>query len=107
MAELFDDLPQVGSGKVRPEGRARFREPSRDQVSLQACDLDSLIDADHPARMIWAYASQVDMSGFEAEVRVREGTPGMAQTSPHLLLALWLYGCVDGIGSARALARAC
>jgi hypothetical protein len=31
----------------------------------------------------------------------------MPQTSPHLLLALWLYATTDGVGSARALARAC
>jgi len=107
MAELFDDLPEQRSGKVRALGRARLREPVRDEVKLRAFDLDSLIDADHPARVIWAYASKVDMAAFEAGVRAREGTPGMPQTSPHLLLALWLYATADGIGSARALARAC
>jgi transposase len=58
-------------------------------------------------RVIWAYAAKVDMSAFEAAVRAREGTTGMPQTSPYLLLALWLYATTDGIGSARALARAC
>ncbi|HZZ33026.1 MAG TPA: transposase [Phenylobacterium sp.] len=107
MAELFDDLPEQASGKERSLGRARLREPVRDEVSLRAYDLDSLIEEDHPARVIWAYAVQVDMSAFEAAVRAREGTAGMPQTSPHLLLALWLYATTDGIGSARALARAC
>jgi transposase len=107
MSELFDDLPQQGSGKPRSLGRVRLREPVRDEVMLRAFDLDSLIDEDHPARVIWAYAVQVDMSDFEAGVRSREGTPGMPQTSPHLLLALWLYATTDGVGSARALARAC
>jgi transposase len=107
MAELFEDLAEQVSGKVKALGRARLREPVRDEVTLRAYDLDSLIDADHPARVIWAYASKVDMTAFEAGVRSREGTPGMAQTSPHLLLALWLYATTDGIGSARALARAC
>jgi len=107
MAELFDELPEQVSGKVRAQGRARLREPVRDAVSLRAYDLDSLIDEDHPARVIWAYAVKVDMSGFEAGVRSREGTAGMPQTSPHLLLALWLYATTDGVGSARALARAC
>jgi transposase len=107
MGELFEDLPEQVSGKVRAVGRARLREPVRDEVSLRAYDLDSLIDQDHPARVIWAYAAQVDMSGFEALVRSREGTAGMPQTSPHLLLALWLYATTDGVGSARALARAC
>lgn len=107
MAELFEDLPEGTSGKERPLGRARLRTPVRDDVRLQVFDLDSLIDEDHPARVIWAYAARVDMSAFEATVRAREGTVGMPQTSPHLLLALWLYATSDGIGSARALARAC
>lgn len=107
MDALFDDLPEQASGKARCFGRARLRVPVRDEVRLRAFDLDSLIDEDHPARLIWAYAIRVDMSDFEAEVRAREATPGMPQTSPHLLLALWLYATTDGIGSARALARAC
>lgn len=107
MSELFDDLPEQASGRVRGVGRARLREPVRDDVRLQAFELDGLIDAEHPARTIWAYAQRVDFSEFEARVRSREGTAGMPQTSPHLLLALWLYATADGIGSARALARAC
>lgn len=107
MAELFEDLPEGGPGKERPLGRARLRVPVRDDVRLQVFDLDSLIDEDHPVRVIWAYAAKVDMSAFEATVRAREGTAGAPQTSPHLLLALWLYATSDGIGSARALARAC
>lgn len=107
MAELFDELPEQRAAKARPLGRARLREPVRDEVRLRAYDLDSLIDADHPVRVIWASAAQVDMAAFEAGVRAREGTPGMPQTSPQLLLALWLYATTDGIGSGRALARAC
>lgn len=107
MAELFEDLPEREPVKERPLGRARLRVPVRDEISLQVVDLDSLIDEEHPVRVIWAYAAKVDMSSFEAEVRAREGTAGAPQTSPHLLLALWLYATSDGIGSARALARAC
>ncbi|HEX3729909.1 MAG TPA: transposase [Opitutaceae bacterium] len=84
-----------------------MREPKRDQFEMQVFDLDGLIDEDHPARVIWAYACKVDMSAFEAAVRSREGVAGAPQTSPHLLLALWLYATKDGIGSARALAQAC
>lgn len=104
--ELFDEV-EGGVGRSRWAGRVRYREPVRDQVTLEAFDLESLIDEAHPARVIWSYAQQVDMSGFEAQVRSREGTPGMPQTSPHLLLALWLYATSDGVGSARALARLC
>lgn len=84
-----------------------MREPVRDQVTLQVCDLESLVGEDHPVRLIWAYASRVDLTDFLLGVRSREGTPGMPQTSPHLLLALWLYATTRGVGSARELARLC
>jgi len=35
MDKLFDDLPERTSGKQRPLGRARLREPVRDEVRLQ------------------------------------------------------------------------
>jgi transposase len=36
-----------------------------------------------------------------------EGEAGRPATDPKLLLALWLYATVDGVGSARALDRLC
>ena len=107
MAELFDYSWRRDSPVAAASGRARLREPVRDEVTLQVCDLDALIGEDHPARLIWAYAARVDLSDFEAGVKAREGSPGMPQTSPHLLLALWLYATTRGIGSARELARLC
>ncbi len=109
MGELFDDLAEtVGPAKAAgAPGEARLRLPVRDEVKLEVCDLDALIDAEHRARLIWAYALRVDFSDFLAGVKAREGEPGMARTSPHLLLALWLYATSRGIGSARELARAC
>lgn len=107
MADLFGDLPEQERAERMLGGRARLREPRRDQFEMQVFDLDGLVDEDHPVRVIWAYARKVDMSDFEAAVRSREGVAGAPQTSPHLLLALWLYAVRDGVGSARALARAC
>ncbi len=107
MAELFDELPKQDVSKPQSGGQARLRTPVRDEVTLQVCDLDALIDEDHPARVIWAYASRVDFGDLIAAVKSREGLPGMPQTSPHLLLALWLYATTRGVGSARALAHLC
>jgi transposase len=109
MGELFGDLPEaVGpDADARPAGRARLRIPVRDEVLLQICEVDALIDEDHPARIIWAYAARVDLSDIEAAVGSRTGVAGMPQTSPHLLLALWLYATTRGVGSARYLAELC
>lgn len=109
MNGLFDDLPEVGARGpgARPAGKARLRVPVRDEVRLEAVELDALIDEAHAARLIWAYVERLDFSDFEAKVRSREGEPGMPQTSPRLLLALWLYATSDGVGSAREIERLC
>jgi transposase len=88
-------------------GEARLRVPVRNEVRLEAVDLEALIGEDHAARLIWAYVERLDFADFEAKVRSREGLPGMPQTSPRLLLALWLYATSDGVGSARDIERLC
>jgi transposase len=79
----------------------------RNQIELRAVDLESLIGADHPARVIWAYAERLDLRALEDRVRAREGLAGHPAIAPRLLLALWLYATSEGVGSARALARLC
>jgi len=36
-----------------------------------------------------------------------EGAPGRPPPDPAILLALWLYATIEGVGSARGLARLC
>jgi len=40
-------------------------------------------------------------------IKARAGEAGRDATDPQLLVALWLYACIRGIGSARELARRC
>src|SRR5262249_56375645 len=82
-------------------------EPVRDQIELRAVDLDSLIGADHSARLFWDYVRKLDLSAVEGAIKARVYTPGQAPPSPRLLLALWLYAGSEGVGSARTLARLC
>lgn len=103
---LFEELP-VQVGPVRPAGKPRLLEPVRDQVELRSMDIDSLIGEDHAARLIWAYAEQLDLRVLEDAIKAREGRPGHPAITPRLLLTLWLYATSDGVGSARALARLC
>ena len=105
--ELFDDLPEASGRRVAAAGIPRMREPVRDQIELRAVDLDSVIGADHAARVIWAYVEGLDLSDLEEAIAARAHTPGRAPASPRLLLALWLYGTSEGVGSARALERLC
>jgi transposase len=105
---LFEDLPELPSVRIESDsGKPRMREPERGQVELRAVDLDGLLALDHPARVIWRYVEQLDLSALEQAIRAREHTRGQAPASPRLLLALWLYATSEGVGSARALDRLC
>jgi transposase len=104
---LFGDLPENEPVKTEWAGAPRLREPVRDQVELRAVDLEALLPAEHPARVIWAYVEKLDLSALEERVQARAHGPGQSPPSPRLLLALWLYATTQGVGSARALARLC
>src|SRR5216684_4691681 len=58
-------------------------------------------------RMVAALVETLDVSGFGEPIKAREGVAGRDATDPELLVSLWLYGCIRGIGSARELARRC
>jgi len=107
--ELFDELPEQAKpqGGAGPLGAPRLREPERDQIELRSVDIDSLIGAEHPARVIWDYVEGLDLSALEDRIKAREHRPGHPPAAPRLLLGLWLYATSNGIGSARALARLC
>ena len=47
------------------------------------------------------------MTLFLQGIRARGERPGRAATDPQLLIALWLYATIEGIGCGRQLARLC
>ncbi|SRR6266545_1631920 len=105
---LFGELPEQAAAK--PEGgigAPRMWEPERDTIELRAMSLDSLIGADHPARLIWAYVSRLGLRELEARIKAREGVAGHPAITPRLLLGLWLYATSEGVVSARLLSRLC
>jgi transposase len=107
--ELFGELPEQKKPQAdaAPLGAPRLREPARDQIELRSVDIDSLIGAEHPARVIWGYVETLDLSELEDRIKAREHRPGHPPAAPRLLLGLWLYATSKGIGSARALAGLC
>jgi transposase len=54
-----------------------------------------------------AVVEKLDVSRFCEPIKAREGFAGRDATDPRLLVALWLYASIRGIGSARELARRC
>jgi transposase len=85
--------------------RARVLVPNRGQMELRASDLESLLAEGHRARLVWAYVERQDLKGFYEDIRVVEGGVGRSAIAPEILLALWLYATLDGVGSAREIAR--
>jgi transposase len=85
----------------------RLRRPERDQIFWEACSLEERLPKDHVARTLWAVVSRLDLSAFEEAIVARGSDPGRAATDPRLLVALWLYATVDGVGNGRRLDRLC
>src|SRR3954467_8878660 len=103
---LFETLPEQGPTE-RPRAAPRLRQAERRQVSLRPVSLDDLLPADHRARFVWAFAERLDLSALYGAIKAGEGHPGHPPADPRLLLALWLYATVEGVGSARELDRLC
>lgn len=49
----------------------------------------------------------LDLSELYSRIKAVEGRAGRPPIDPRILLALWLYATLEGVGSARALARLC
>ena len=95
------------SEKRTPGAAPRLRRPDRAQVLIQPVCLEELLPQDHAARTIWRVVEQLDLSHFCVELEARGQDPGRPATDPQLLVALWLYAAVEGVGSGRELARLC
>ena len=85
----------------------RLRVPERRQMAMVVQCPDDWVAAQHPVRMVMALVETLDVSRFAEPIQAREGVAGRDATDPRLLVGLWLYACIRGIGSARELARRC
>src|ERR687897_1481794 len=103
---LFEALPEQGPAE-RAMAAPRLRKAERRQVSLRPLSLEDLLPADHRARFVWAFAERLDLSALYGAIKAVEGGPGHPPADPRILLALWLYATVEGVGSARELDRLC
>ena len=86
---------------------ARVVRPVRNQLQMVMQDLDATLPPDHPARAIWDMLERLDLGRFYASIQSVRGGPGRPASDPAVLLGLWVYATVEGVGSARKLARLC
>ena len=106
---LFELPPAEERAPAPPTRReeARVLKPNRRQLQWLPRDLDAALAEDHPARAIWGVLDQMDLSSFYGAIKATLDRPGHPATDPQVLLAVWLLGTVEGIGSARRLNRLC
>ncbi len=89
------------------QAAVRLRVPQRQQMAWIPQCPDDLVEAGHPVRLVAAVAEKLDLERFHEAIKARQGQAGRDATDPRLLVGLWLYACIRGIGSALELARRC
>lgn len=95
------------AGELAGSAPPRLRYPDRSQMTMAMTSLEDQLPADHVARTVWQVTERLDLSRFTAPLKARGDQPGRAATDPRLLVALWLYATIEGIGSAREIDRLC
>jgi len=88
-------------------GTPRLRHAVRDQYIVLPGTIDDLLAADHQARLVWKFVCGLELSPLLSQIDAVEGHVGRSATDPRILLTLWLYATIEGVGSARALDRLC
>ena len=105
---LFDLGEPVPSSPGAATGaKPRLRLAERNQGEMRVASLDELLPPDHEVRVVWDYVCDLDLTALLHEIKALPGEPGRDATDPRILLALWLYATLDGVGSARTLDVLC
>ncbi len=84
---------------------ARFIRADRFQTRWDFVDLDGFLPRDHRARIVMSFVESLDLSPLYEAIGSREGEPGRPPPDPAVVLALWLYATIEGVGSTRQLER--
>src|SRR5260370_17950869 len=84
---------------------ARFIRADRVQTRWDFIDLEALLRGDERARIVMRVVESLDVEALYDSIKSGEGEPGRPPPDPAVLLALWLYATIEGVGSARQLER--
>ena len=106
---MLPELPPLSPRPADDDGDTapRYETANRTQIELTPTDLEALLPPGHAARLVWRFVDGLDLSAFYATIRARDGRAGRPAIDPKILIALWLYATIDGVGSARELDRLC
>jgi transposase len=85
----------------------RVIRPDRAQLCWDLVDLDSQLPDDHRAGVVWAFVQGLDLGEFYDRIKAHDAVAGRPASDPEVVLAVWLYATLEGIGAARAIDRLC
>ena len=85
----------------------RCLRPNRQQTEWRMIHLDGMLPQDHRARAVWQFVESMDLSALDERIGSRRHGAGRPAADPAVLLALWLFATLEGVGSARRLAQLC
>jgi transposase len=88
-------------------GVARVKRPQRQQIEWRPVALDQCLPSDHQARVVWQYVDALDLSSLYEKIKAVAGAVGRDAVDPKILLSLWMFATLEGISSARQIARLC
>ncbi len=96
------DLPANNQGC-----KARIVSANRSQIITTQPTIDDLLPKEHLARDVWNYVCSLDLTIALNNIKSVEGNPGRSAIDPRILLSLWLFAKIKGIGSARMIDEYC
>src|SRR5213595_1624307 len=92
---------------IEPHGEVgnaepRVQRPNRTQLEWRPVDLEARLAADHRGRVVWDFVAGLDLRPLYQAIKAVEGHAGRPPIDPAILMALWLYATLEGVGSAAA-----
>ncbi len=102
---LFDETLDISGTPAHL--KRRLVTVCRNQIEMKCACLDELIDDDHIARHIWAYVEKANLTVSLNKIRSIEGGRGRPAIDPKILISVWLYATILGVGSAWILSEYC
>ena len=98
---------ESGKELARRAGKAKIEYVNRTQEFFYVTVIDKIVGCDHEVRAIWEFVTDLDLSGFEDEIRSEEGSAGRRALEPAMLISLWVYAYSKGVSAAREIGRLC
>ncbi len=96
-----------GEKRDDPPPKPRLQRAERYQMEWLPMALDDLIPQGHEARSVWEFVEKMNLAPLYTRIAAVEGRPGRDTIDPKILMSLWLYATIDGVGSARKLDVLC